>query len=794
MDGLSAAASIIAVVQISGQVFDLCRTYYLEVKEARKDIQQLRDEVTSLQDDLASVADLAEGPGSAEPSILGLIAKLEPGQGRKKMKQFGIRALKWPFTSKEVEKLLVIIGRHKATFNLALTTDDIAIKNDVARLNDGVAGLQFGQRGREIYQWLSSPDPSSNHNAACKKRQATTGEWFVGSEQFEEWQRSSNSFLWLHGNAGCGKTILCSTIIEQVKSRYESNSAVGIAYFYFDFNDTEKQQHEKVIRSLIEQLSLQSVKSMETLNKLYTDRQDGRQQPTADALASVPQNTLGDFQQTFIFLDALDECKERKELLGLLKNLVDWKIEELHVLATSRRLTDIEETLESLLTGQVCIPSAAVNADIHVHLCERLRNDVKLRKFPAKMHSEIEKTLMEGANGMYAATLMLESYAISMKTTVNIAFKILQWLGYSARPLRIKEVAEVITVDIDRQQVRTESRLFESRDVLAICSSLVSTVAVATTDYEGFPYEEEELRLAHFSVKEYLVSDQIRIGPVSQFDIRQCAEDRMAQTCLIYLLQFKEPTLLTPDNIDGFPLARYAANYWPRHARAATEDADQVNHLSIKLFQSKRDAFLNWIRLYDALTELMLTTVDTAAPRFKRLQGGGGGHEATVKLLLDCGASVKAEDGYQVTSLQVASTRGHEAIVKLLLDSGADINAKHDRFGTALLVASQHGYGAIAKLLLDSGANVNAQGGFYGTALQAASIGGNEAVVKLLLDSGANVKAEGGYHCTALQAASVKGHEAIVKLLLDSRIDVNAQVQGRLDVDSGEYGDYGTAL
>ena len=141
MDGLSRAASVIAVVQISAQVFDLCRTYYLEVKEARKDIQRLRDEVISLQDVLTNVADLAEDPGSAKPLILsllnqhdgpvqqcqkdliGLIAKLEPGKGKNKMNQFGLRALKWPFTSKDVEKLLVMIERHKATFNLALTTD-----------------------------------------------------------------------------------------------------------------------------------------------------------------------------------------------------------------------------------------------------------------------------------------------------------------------------------------------------------------------------------------------------------------------------------------------------------------------------------------------------------------------------------------------------------------------------------------------------------------------------------------------------------------------------------------------
>jgi hypothetical protein len=34
--------------------------------------------------------------------------------------------------------------------------------------------------------------------------------------------------------------------------------------------------------------------------------QNGRQQPTQDALALTPQHTLGGFQQTFIILDTLD--------------------------------------------------------------------------------------------------------------------------------------------------------------------------------------------------------------------------------------------------------------------------------------------------------------------------------------------------------------------------------------------------------------------------------------------------------------------------------------------------------
>jgi len=143
MAGLGEAASIIAVIQISGKIFDLCQTFYLGVKEARKDIQRLREEVMSLQDVLTNVADLAEDPGTSKQSVLsllnqqdgpvqqcqkdltGLIAKLELGQEKNKMKKFGLRALKWPFTSKDVEKLLIRTGRYKAMFNLALTADHV---------------------------------------------------------------------------------------------------------------------------------------------------------------------------------------------------------------------------------------------------------------------------------------------------------------------------------------------------------------------------------------------------------------------------------------------------------------------------------------------------------------------------------------------------------------------------------------------------------------------------------------------------------------------------------------------
>jgi hypothetical protein len=70
MDGLSAAASIIALIQIPGKVFSLCQSYFSGVKSAGEYIRGIRDEVTSLQDVLVDVAELADGPGSAKLSML----------------------------------------------------------------------------------------------------------------------------------------------------------------------------------------------------------------------------------------------------------------------------------------------------------------------------------------------------------------------------------------------------------------------------------------------------------------------------------------------------------------------------------------------------------------------------------------------------------------------------------------------------------------------------------------------------------------------------------------------------
>jgi hypothetical protein len=59
-----------------------------------------------------------------------------------------------------------------------------------------------------VIEWYSVVNPSSNHLAASEKHEPTTGTWFLECAEFLAWQNTPNSFLWLYGIPGCGKTVL----------------------------------------------------------------------------------------------------------------------------------------------------------------------------------------------------------------------------------------------------------------------------------------------------------------------------------------------------------------------------------------------------------------------------------------------------------------------------------------------------------------------------------------------------------------------------------------------------------
>jgi ankyrin repeat protein len=79
-----------------------------------------------------------------------------------------------------------------------------------------------------------------------------------------------------------------------------------------------------------------------------------------------------------------------------------------------------------------------------------------------------------------------------------------------------------------------------------------------------------------------------------------------------------------------------------------------------------------------------------------------------------------------------ASEEGHIEVVKLLLDNGADVNANDGGVYTALMWACMQDYTELVKILLDRGADINVKDVFGQTALTLVSSESDPEILNLL--------------------------------------------------------------
>ena len=178
-----------------------------------------------------------------------------------------------------------------------------------------------------------------------------------------------------------------------------------VSYFYFDFNDVEKQSSGKAIRSLLFQFSLQQQNRVQILERLYDRCHNGQQQPAEDVIRSLLKDAVACTGHKYIMLDALDECVNREDFMVFIRELVHSQQEGLRTMITSRRERDIEEQLGSVANYDISIQSAIVDEDIAMYVRNCLATDRKLKKWPATVQEDIIALLMEKAGGMYVRYL-----------------------------------------------------------------------------------------------------------------------------------------------------------------------------------------------------------------------------------------------------------------------------------------------------------------------------------------------------------------------------------------------------
>ncbi|RYC78788.1 hypothetical protein BFJ63_vAg18337, partial [Fusarium oxysporum f. sp. narcissi] len=611
-----------------------------------------------------------------------------------------------------------------------------------------VETVRSNQHVAEIKEWLSPTDSSTNANHARQLRHEGTREWFLNRAAFREWETGLRRHLWLYGLPRCGKTVLSTTILDHLMNIGDHITLD----FFFDFSDTTKQTVDGMLRSLVFRLYKLGIDSSRELDGLFQSHHDGRDQPAAKTLLGCLHTMMRAPIKTFPVLDALDESTTKVELLKWMKDVISTpELDHVRLIATGRPEAEFQREIPHLIGKSNCLllDKAAINADIRSYVMARLEQSPEFAKwasFPSVL-KQIRNEIGSKPDGMFrwAACQLdsletcldregietaLRSLPQDLNETYNRilqripperkhkAIRLLQFLVCSERPLTLNEAVDVIAVRIDSRPgyFDPEDRLPCSNEITRFCPSLVSIVCGSHRGQDVV----EEVQLAHFSVKEYLLNSDVKGF------IHAEASIVITQTCLAYLNSLEGDIVAMIKS--QFPLAKYAAEVWMDHTSPAEVSKDIV--AAAVSFLENDLLFRLWTRLYQPDKPLAEEPGTTRASCLYFTCFAG--LTETVKALLPNNRNVNAQGGDYGNSLQAASYNGHEEIVRLLLDEGADVNAQGGLCGNALYAASEGGQKDVVRLLLDEGADVNAQGGSYGTALQVASARGHEEIASLL--------------------------------------------------------------
>lgn len=276
------------------------------------------------------------------------------------------------------------------------------ISSELSNMQSGVDMLRAERYNDAISRWLQAPDISIDFNKALEARHPGSGRRLIEGETYQQWKSHPNSFLWLNGKPGCGKTILASTVIEDLQASLKCSPS-AVIFFYFSFTDSQKQKFDRALRSLLIQLYHGNESARGIMEELYTSCKKGSEQPNIIALEATLFKIIQKVGEMFIVLDALDECESREGLLRWLRGLRDNDI-NVHVLATSRPEIDIRAEFEELCRDKesVVVHDGLVDADIrsYVHAQVKSQKTFQLWENRPDIQEEIENSLVSKANGM----------------------------------------------------------------------------------------------------------------------------------------------------------------------------------------------------------------------------------------------------------------------------------------------------------------------------------------------------------------------------------------------------------
>lgn len=477
----------------------------------------------------------------------------------------------------------------------------------------------------------------------------------------------------------------------------------------------------------------------------------------------------------------------------------------------------------------------------------------------------------------------------------------LNWLAFSVKPLTLGELAEAVIIELkDETPFDKERRFHRPKDLLHHLSGLVTVdgdgkdgehdegktrdstnsirpasalsvlnedTAVLDEDYQDedgnfveprdksaadiIPTQDRRIvRFAHFSVKEYLVSDRIEVSlsaylrtlvanrmnnghssdftPVeysaiaSYFPLKEPkAHVLIAESCLIYHLYVSKGATGRNENL-YFPLQNYAANHGLEHAEVVLEELPQpsLRDLIFRTLTPQSNSFLflrqgsgdyfglygsplyftagnGWPRLSSFVLDNRLSTINEIGGPLRTALNVAARcvHESIVRLLLDAGPNPYLGSADYPCALKAAMAGTSGQCVRILSELPNAV-VQCGKLGFCPLIAATNNVtwsvSDFVRHFLQLGCEVNARNRDGMMALAGAAYNQSIEVMELLLENGAEISARAEPYGNALQAAAagsgtLRGCGKALKLLLLNGAKTDPPGPGWTDLPEVKY-------
>ncbi|KAF1937030.1 hypothetical protein EJ02DRAFT_306486, partial [Clathrospora elynae] len=651
MDGLSGAASVIAVIDVSAKITALCFQYSIAVKDAKNDIERLERKVGDIERILENIKKLLEGQHKAQFStthdlfkslkqclqqLEQLKEQLEPGKTRKAMSRFGVRALKWPFTSKQVEKIVSDLEGYEHAFTLALQVDQTQLDYDARIYHQKLDLTKL-----PIAKGASYNSYTEEHNARCLANTRT-----ALLQDITKWAQDKDGkpIFWLSGMAGTGKSTIARTIAES----FASHGQLG-ASFFFKRGEGERGNASRFFTTIATDLVAHEPGMLPCIRKALDEDSAISQRALKDQFEKLILQPLLEIRHSqalarVVVIDALDECEREHDvraILQLLAKTKDIRPVPLRIIVTSRPDLHIRLGFTEMLNGTYQdlvlheVPKSTIEHDIQLFLEHELGVIRKERMLSADWPASSQiQALVELAVPLfiYAATVCryVSTKGCNPKAYLD---KVLQYQKSTFSQLD-RTYLPVLDQLLVEQEDDKEEWLHAFRDVvgsIVVLESPLSTSSLACL--LQVPQEEVKfrldslhsvlsipnsqdvpIRLLHLSFRDFLVDPQ-KQGKSPFWVDEKITHKKLASRCLDLMskasglrqdmCRLSGPGVLRHEIKEELvassllPDLQYACRYWASHLKQSQQnivDGD-TTHLFLQ------NHLLHWLEAMSLMRE-----------------------------------------------------------------------------------------------------------------------------------------------------------------------------------------------